>query len=52
MNSSVVLVLLAIINLIFGFILIAVFHNNVGFVSLLLSSICMGIVFINDVVKN
>lgn len=52
MNYSVLLVFGAIINLIAGTMLIVVFHNNLGFLGLMISTICMSVVFINDVVKN
>lgn len=51
MNYSVFLVICAIANLVIGSSLIIMFQSNVGFAGLLVSSICMGIVFIKDVVN-
>jgi hypothetical protein len=52
MNYPILLVLGALINLIAGTMLIVVFNNNFGFLGLISSSIFMGVLFINEVVKN
>ena len=52
MNYSVILVIGAVLNLIAGTMLIVMFQNNFGFMGLLVSSVCMGIVFIKDVVNS
>jgi len=50
MNYSVILVIGAILNLVAGTMLVAVFHNNFGFFGIVASSVFMAIVFIKDVV--